>query len=954
MDQEINLKPKVDFTDLKQMEESLRRMDGLFKSMAHSAAKVHLNSGGGGGAGTGTASGGSGSAAVDAMSGLPGGANHAQAIRRGRGGGASSQGSMNSGQFLTDFQSIIEPILPQLDAIMASSAGGGKGGKSGAAQHIRQHMMHVQSIAQHPAGSMAESHALLQATQATGLSPEALSSAASQYRTTQPTTGSVIHSYLGAHQQAQKGAQGSALAKHASGALGTTMRAAGLGKLVDVMGSGAAMPLAAGALAVGVGANQVRKGWGTYTQQAPAFSALSRSIGNLGQSFDTLRNMVNKTGLGFAESLPTITQAVQTLAPYTGNLGNRGLRHMLTASQGLAYSYGMSPVAMNKAFGQAAQIGILGTNSTTGQMTASQFAGLIGNAVAAGGMQGRQGQVLSAMLNVSQTLAQQLGQAPNMNRVAGILTTLNQSGNPNLQGAAGARLVGSLNQGIQHPGLGSAGALATYQQLNPNGKLGYFQEQYLQSQGVNGVNPTTGKSNLSAILQYYQKMLPGGKVVMHHGMPTEQTATVGALFGSQMHLTQSQSLNVLKAFQGNSIRQENATQSLAHQVGPGTLSTLLHKGGMNVFAGIANATGVGGAHGLNAYASQITHTLHGHVSAQYYHLAHQYQALGHVHATSIHQAQGIQHQRALDLAHMKTALGTSMVHGPTLGNSIDNLNRTMNRATSEWAKVAKELTPLANAFAHLSLGSAKVLHKAAHNPLGFIGSGGGTSMLFNWMSSLFGGPTTKTSAFQMPTSTSTGQAGATLASFVQGNQQSTFLSAFRHMMGMGTTSSGGGGGSGPYTTASWSPGGSASTAQTSFLKKALPYAQQVSKNTGLPTNFLLTQWADETGWGQHMAGHNNLGNISANGHSINYQSMGAFVKADSQLFQGSRYNALRQAAHNGASTSTLDKILQQSGYATNPQYGSQLTTLLGQVQALLGKIEKNTRTPTRIPYSGGV
>jgi hypothetical protein len=390
------------------------------------------------------------------------------------------------------------------------------------------------------------------------------------------------------------------------------------------------------------------------------------------------------------------------------------------------------------------------------------------------------------MLSVSQTLAQQLGNAPNASLLASIMTGLNQSNNPLLQGTMGAGVLNSINSGIQSPGLGNAGALAEYQQLNPNGRLGYFQTKFLQSQGINGVSPG-GVSNFSAVLGYYQKMLPHGHVSIHHGMPSEQTASVSALLAGQLGLTQPQALNVLKAFQGRSLSQENATQSLANQMGPGTLQHLLKKGGIGVFGEIANATGVGGQYGLNALAHHITGPLHGHVNHHFYALEHQYQRLGSIHPTSTKQEVGIQHQRAQDLSQMKTVLGKSITSGPTLANSMDKLNTTMAQAGAQWAKVGRELKPLVHVLSELNLDVAKAIgsfftapgHAAAH---GFVpsNSAGQRAQM-----------TGRNTAYTIPGvsgASSQVQSGATLASFVQGNQQSTLLSKLVAALGGGTTS----------------------------------------------------------------------------------------------------------------------------------------------------------------------
>lgn len=800
----------------------MQRIVGLAGKVALPPLAGGATGGAPGMAGRGSSGGGPTSAAAAAETASQHWPARARAVVTGSRGGRSGRGgAINSGQFLTNFQSIIEPILPQLDQMMQQPGGGA----SAASQAIRQHLQHVQTIAAQPPGSQAESYAILQANQATGVDPYALARAAQSYRTEPASSRAVTQAYLSAQQHA---AQNSATPSP-SPAVGVVQQlagAAGFGELGGLLGGGAAMAgIGAAALGVGYVATQTRQGFSTYLQQGTAVSALSKTLGDLGESFNTLRTTINATGLGFAESLATITAATQALAPYVGNVGTQGIRRYLTAAQSTAYGLGLNPVSTTQAFGQLGQVGILPTNSSTGQLTPNQFAALLANAVSAGSMQGRQGQVLSALVSLSQTLTQQLGQAPNANLLAGITNTLNRSGNPALQGTLGAQVLNSINQGIQAPGLGQAGAFAAYQQLNPNGKLGYFQEQYLQAQGINGVSPS-GISNLSAVLQYYQKMLPGGRVAMRGGLPSEQTASVAALLGAQLGLSQPLALNVLKAFQGQSITQENATQALAAQLGPHALNTIIHKGGLTALAGIANATGLGGPEGLNAQARQITHALGGHVSAAYETLAHQYTALGREHPTSRKQAATIAHQRAEDLAQMKTVLGKSLVGGPTLGTSMDQLNTTMNKANAQWAKIGRELQPLVHVLSELNLDLANAIgsfftapgHAAAHGFVPSNAAGQRAQM------------TGRNTSYTIPGisgASSQAQAGATLASFVQGNQQSTLVSALVRALGGGTATASPPSGPPRYQTADYVVPSSATSALTAaqYAQEYLPIAK---------------------------------------------------------------------------------------------------------------------------------
>jgi flagellum-specific peptidoglycan hydrolase FlgJ len=59
-----------------------------------------------------------------------------------------------------------------------------------------------------------------------------------------------------------------------------------------------------------------------------------------------------------------------------------------------------------------------------------------------------------------------------------------------------------------------------------------------------------------------------------------------------------------------------------------------------------------------------------------------------------------------------------------------------------------------------------------------------------------------------------------------------------------------------------------------FVSTYLPYAQQVSAQTGLPVDFVLGQAAYETGWGtSNAASNNNFFGISPGGNLASYSDV---------------------------------------------------------------------------------
>ncbi len=760
-----------------------------------------------------------------------------------------------------------------------------------------------------------------------------------------------------------------------SGLSKALLDAAGVGGATELLG--AFGPAALGIGAVGYGVTQMQQGWTNYRTQGTAFSALSKSIGDLGQSFNTLRNTVNKSGMNFAETMGTITQAAQTYAPYVGNLGTKGFTQAVMAPQSLAFSYGLNPVSTTQAFGQAAQIGITRTNSSRGQMTPAQWASLIANATSAGSMQGRVGQVLSSMLGVSQQIAQQISQAPNQGIIAGILTTLNKSGNAMLQGTNGATIAENLNSGIQHPGLGAAGQLWMYRAINPNNKLTWGQEQWTQAQGLSGVNPYTGLSNLSSVMKKIRQELPGGKLQGSriNGIWEPGAATSNQLINlaPMLHLqTPEQVAAVIKAFQGQSPQQMNATAALAGRFGSNTLQTLMKKGNINTFAQIANAQHVSGPNGLQALAAHVK-TLHGSVSQSFYTVEKAYKALGLTHPTSAKQAQTIMHQRAVDLGKMKDILAGNVVHGPQLATSMDTLNKTIANTQKNWAKIAHNLVPLVNATSKIALVLSEpgslfhmvtspaspqnstllkqiwsivgihpptTSHAAPH--VTYPHSSGHSA----WSTSQrTGGAFARTTAYQPWIGlTANTPPSAQVADFVMSNMMGLNNLPW---MGNPNSSTSAGGNNNSVINVGYTP--SLSNNNQQFLKTMTPYAQQVSQSTGLPVPVLLSQWALESGWGTSTAAqqNNNFGGIKPWGSYqagqdstyAGYSSLSAFARGDAAFYnQNSRYAAVEQAGRQGDSLQTIIQLLGQSGYATDPAYTQKLLSVLSQIEGHLSNI----------------
>ncbi len=150
--------------------------------------------------------------------------------------------------------------------------------------------------------------------------------------------------------------------------------------------------------------------------------------------------------------------------------------------------------------------------------------------------------------------------------------------------------------------------------------------------------------------------------------------------------------------------------------------------------------------------------------------------------------------------------------------------------------------------------------------------------------------------------------------------------------------------------------------QLDFIRRMAPYANQVSKETGVPATLMLGQAALESGWGQHEirmpdgSNSHNLFGIKA-GSSWNgniaeivtteyrqgipekqkdqFRAYGSYIEAfrdyANLLSNNPRYS---QVLAEGRATPDTAYALQQAGYATDPQYAEKLIRIFRTINEL--------------------
>lgn len=120
---------------------------------------------------------------------------------------------------------------------------------------------------------------------------------------------------------------------------------------------------------------------------------------------------------------------------------------------------------------------------------------------------------------------------------------------------------------------------------------------------------------------------------------------------------------------------------------------------------------------------------------------------------------------------------------------------------------------------------------------------------------------------------------------------------------------------------------------SNFVNQYLPYAEQVSQQTGLPVDYVLGQAGEETGWGTSSAAvnQNNFFGISPGGSLATYSSPAEGFGAYANLI-GSNYSGVNTSG----SPFDIAQQLQSAGYASDPNYASNVAGAVNSVDQVLG------------------
>ncbi len=233
---------------------------------------------------------------------------------------------------------------------------------------------------------------------------------------------------------------------------------------------GGIFPVATAGAGIAWGLGALESGYSSYTQTGMALSPLWKTLAGASTSLATFTRRVESAGTTVGMSLGEMASAAKTLGDTLGSryaAGAGGLANVLANTARYARGMGMSAASTAEARAVASSLGV---TTGIGSVSWNNLALTITNAVAAGQMQGRQDEVLVAMLQLLQSLTSRSVVAPQVSTLAAMASKM-ASPYRSLQGYGGAGLLAQIGSGMASPGLGNVGQFVQTERKSEGAKV---------------------------------------------------------------------------------------------------------------------------------------------------------------------------------------------------------------------------------------------------------------------------------------------------------------------------------------------------------------------------------------------------------------------------------------------------------------------------------------------------
>lgn len=263
-------------------------------------------------------------------------------------------------------------------------------------------------------------------------------------------------------------------------------------------GAGGGSPFPVGGMLKGVAAMagiggvmaMAGKGISSASSEATSLDQLLRSVDDTSHSFDRFRTLVRQAGDNLQLSNEETMRLTAQFAKLSNSATVAGAAGDTRNAVGFARSFGLSEDSTTAKFAQAKFLG------ATDQ---KQFAVMIADAVSSGKMWGKTDEVLSSVVQWMQNSVSIMARTPNVPMYLDMQARMNASKVPGLMGGPGAALLGQLDQGIRHPGMGEAGSTFMWKALSQGKPLNPFEFKYRSEGGAFG-GQKGGPTNIQLVM----------------------------------------------------------------------------------------------------------------------------------------------------------------------------------------------------------------------------------------------------------------------------------------------------------------------------------------------------------------------------------------------------------------------------------------------------------------------
>lgn len=631
---------------------------------------------------------------------------------------------------------------------------------------------------------------------------------------------------------------------------------------------------AAGAVALGINS------FGKYMDSGSSLSDLTKQILSTRDSLEALQSTVNSTGAAMGFTAQQTAQVANTLGVAFGSMSLSQMNQGIAQVTGMSRAYGVSANVLAQGFGAAAQLGL--TTGNGSMLNQGQLAFNLANSAGQSGMSGRMADLMQEFLTVVQG-TQATNPIANPNSLLSIITAMNANLPRSMTGAGGAAVLNQVGSAIANPN--GLQQLINYQALSKAGVSGYFNIMNAQQMGPGNVLPN-GQMNAQAIFGQYNSMFGSNPAMESYFLQ------------QGLGISMPQASQLLKIFgpggKGISGLQNNLGISASQLQGAdwGKLALLGQLNGAtsekDLQSVISQYEAGGGTLSDAEKKALAARGANGDIGAEKSQLAHDILGGSYSPKTTTEKVDTL-----------KADVSSAQIN--ITGKVTSDLNSVFNNSKfNNFEKQHPSIIP----SPWDTLKSLFDVGQTSYTPGGYAYSPAviATAMGINGVNNAFS---------LLSTTQQGGNSGFTKLGYSSGTQGAPV-------------------------------GGNAK----SFITNMYQYAQQASQKTGLPTSFILGQWGDESAWGTSLAAlqNNNFAGIKPFGNLTpgkdskyaGFSSISDFVDAYANTINSPRYAGAREQAAKGANAATIASLLQQEGYATDPNYSSGVSAYVASEAKAMG------------------